>query len=119
MFNKSLVNTKALQAAQNDVDALINEFERLVFEATEPNGVTVSLKGDMTLHGVSGDALTPVSVMDAYHLAKVKLDHARAVGLVRVRNAILKQYKFDVKNLVPEIAKAISTLEQKDTSGAA
>lgn len=106
-----MMNTKAISAAQKKIEALMASFETKEFKA-EQNGITVVLLGDMSLHSVSGD-VTSQNIMAAYQIAKSALEHERAVNFARVRNEILSQYKFDVKNVVPEIAKAIAYLNNK------
>jgi hypothetical protein len=49
--------------------------------------------------------------MELYQQALEALKKERAVSLVRVRNQIIKDFKFDIKELIPEIAKAVAYLD--------
>lgn len=110
------MNTKAITVAQKKIEDLMADFERKEFFANQ-DGASVILLGDLSLKSVSG-TLTSESVMSAYQVAKADLEHERAVNFARVRNEILSQYKFDVKNVVPEIAKAIAYLSRKKEQAA-
>lgn len=116
MFNQKQTNTKALIKAQDDIEALMNNFETLDFAFTV-DGVTATVKGDLSLSNIeSSENVAPETLLKASIGAVAVAKKERSVSLVRIRNKILKSFKFDIKALIPEIAKAVAHLDEIQAS---
>ena len=111
MFNQK-ANTKALVKAQDEIENLMNDFEKKSFSAKSGN-VEVVVLGDMSLKNAINEGDFSISdVLEANQQALSIAKKERSVGLAKIRNRILKQFKFDIKDLIPEIAKAVSHLNE-------
>jgi DNA-binding protein YbaB len=109
---KGKTNTRALVKAQDEIEALMSNFEIRDFVA-KIGLVTVVLKGNLKLESVTPETgvIDSVSFKSAYDEALAELEKERSISLARVRNKIIKEFKFDIKDLIPEIAKAIAYLD--------
>lgn len=110
---------KGLSQAQADMEQLVTDFERREFSATVGR-IKVILTGDMKVktfdsvkEGDGGHLLSEIN--EAYQTAMAQLEHERNLGLVRIRNAILKKFKLDIKNSIPEISRAVAYFDQRQS----
>jgi DNA-binding protein YbaB len=112
MFKQN--NPKALMSAQHQIETLMNEFDKNLFVG-KSGTILVEISGAMKLKSIQpavGEVLSE-SVMLAYDEAMSILEHDRAVILARVRNKVQKEFRFDIKGLIPEIANAVAYLDAK------
>jgi predicted DNA-binding ribbon-helix-helix protein len=108
---KGTKNIAAMNAAKTEVEQQMNTFEKDVFSA-EQNGLSVTLLGDMTIQSIAGDGqFTATDFERVYQTALEQLKHARSLNLVRIRNKINKQFRFDIANMFPEVATAVRYLD--------
>ena len=119
MFKSTASNPKAMMAAQKELEAIQSNFERQEFRA-EHDGVTVTIMGDRTMKSIDGaDEQGKVNIADlltAYNQAADTLEHQRNLHLVRLRNQIQKQFRVDIKAMIPEIAAAVVYMEQRSAA---
>lgn len=109
--NSQLKNVQALAHARPLVEKMVNDFEQKEFTATE-GGVTVTVKGDLTVKSFGeGESVSISNVEAAYKASLGIATHERHLAFVKVRNTILKKYRIDLASHSDDVAKAITYKE--------
>jgi DNA-binding protein YbaB len=118
MMQGSLKGAAGLQAAQQQIEALMSSFEVREFSAIS-QGVSVVLTGDMVMKSLSSsnELVSTADVTAAYAQAMTELVHERNTNFVRIRNAVQKKFRIDIKDTIPEVNAAIEYFNARQKAG--
>lgn len=110
MFNKKQAANVAMIETQQEMEGLMNQFEKQVFSSVS-NDVTVELFGTMEVKSISSpEKMLLADFNTAYAEAIKALKKARAIALVKIRNNIQKRHRVDMSTIVPEMKESLDYL---------
>tara|TARA_B100000508_G_C11464510_1_gene280887 strand:- start:5650 stop:6036 length:387 start_codon:yes stop_codon:yes gene_type:complete len=110
MFKKRQAANVAMVETQQEMESLMNQFEKQVFSSAV-NDVTVELFGTMEVKSISSpEKMLLADFNTAYAEAIKTLKKARAIALVKIRNNIQKRHRVDMSTIVPEMKESLDYL---------
>ena len=110
MFKKRQAANVAMVETQQEMESLMNQFEKKVFSSTA-NDVNVELFGTMEVKTISSPEEMPLVDFNAAYGEAIKtLKKARAIALVKIRNNIQKRHRVDMSTIVPEMKESLDYL---------
>jgi hypothetical protein len=118
----AMKNPVVLTKAQDRLEREIKAFEDKKFVFSHPTGFKLVLKGnkivDSLEDGHLSTAIDPIIMVGFIQDCQKTIEVNFNKMLASVRNEFIKKHKLDLKLVIPEVAKAIESLERQSTATA-